>query len=180
LTEVFLLNRKASLFLIMLPVFCLCAVSVSAQGRRATAAAPATPAKPAGTPEAPSQKDAAQVPVEEADVAITATVTAKELRFEVVPNPTVEFPGKPRRDTVWEAERENLPGVVEPGVTYRNIGIRLKIVSRFADIDRIVAEALGEVPVTDEIQPPEKTAPTQPPNTQAPASTPQPNGGSPQ
>lgn len=175
------MNRKAILFLIMLPVFCLCTVFVSAQGRRATGAT-ATPARPAGTPEAasqeaPSQKDAAQVPVESADVAITATVTAKELRFEVVPNPTVEFPGKPRRDTVWEAERDNLPRPVEPGVTYRNIGIRLKIVSRFADIDRIVAEALGEVPVTDEVLPSEKPTP-QPPNTQAPASTSQPNGGS--
>jgi hypothetical protein len=175
---VFLLNRKAILFLIMLPVFCLCAVSVSAQGRRATRTA-ATPARPSATPEAPSQKDAAQVPIEEADVAITATVTAKELRFEVVPNPTVEFPGKPKRDTVWEAERENLPRPVEPGVTYRNIGIHLKIVSRFADIDRIVAEALGEVPVTDEVLPPEKTTP-QPPSTQTPAPTPKPNGGSPQ
>jgi hypothetical protein len=177
LTEVFLLNRKAILFLITILVSCLCAVSVSAQTKRVTGAA-ATPARQADTPEAPSQKEAAQVPIEEADVAITATVTAKELRFEVVPNPTVEFPGKPRRDTVWEAERENLPRPVEPGVTYRNIGIRLKIVSRFADIDRIVAEALGEVPVTDEIQPTEKTTP-QPPNTQAPASPSQPNGGSP-
>ena len=182
LTEVFLVNRKAILFLNMLLVFCLCAVSVSAQERRTTRTA-ATPARPNDAPEGAAQKAAAQVPVGEADVAITATVTAKELRFEVVPNPTVEFPGKPKRDTVWDAERENLPRPVEPGVTYRNIGIRLKIVSRFADIERIVAEALGEVPVTDEVQPPEKTPP-QPPNTQpntpSPASTSQPNGGSPQ
>jgi hypothetical protein len=105
-------------------------------------------------------------------------VTVKELRFEVVPNPTVEFFGKPRRDTVWDAERENLPRPVEPGVTYRNIGIRLKIVSRFADIDRIVAEALGEVPVTDETPPVEKSAPPQ--SAPPPASPAQPNGGSPQ
>jgi hypothetical protein len=62
----------------------------------------------------------------------------------------VEFPGQPARDTVWEAQRENLPTPVEPGVTYRNIGIRLKITSVFRDIDRIVAEALGEVPVTED------------------------------
>ena len=86
-------------------------------------------------------------------------MTAKELRFDVVPNPTVEFPGKPERDTVWDAERDNLPRPVEPGVTYRNIGIRLKIVSRFADIERIVAEALGEVPVTDQIRPPANATP---------------------
>jgi hypothetical protein len=68
---------------------------------------------------------------------------------------------------------------VEPGVTYRNIGIRLKIVSRFADIERIVAEALGEVPVTDETPLLEKTTPqtnASPPS--PPASSTQPNGGS--
>lgn len=110
-------------------------------------------------------------------MAITANVTAKELRFDVVPNPTVEFPGNPRRDTVWDAERDNLPRPVEPGVTYRNIGIRLKIVSRFADIERIVAEALGEVPVTDEVKPQDNATPQ--PNTQPPTSTPKPNGGTP-
>ena len=91
--------------------------------------------------------------VENADVAITARVKARSLKFDVVPNPSVEFPGQPARDTVWEAERENLPTPVQPGVTYRDIGIRLKITSRFTDIDRIVAEALGEVPVTDDDKP---------------------------
>ena len=88
--------------------------------------------------------------VETADIAITARVRAESLRFDVVPNPKVEFPGQPERNTVWEAERENLPTQVEPGVTYRDIGIRLKITSVFTDIDRIVAEALGEVAVTED------------------------------
>jgi hypothetical protein len=123
------------------------------------------------------QKDASQVPDESADILITATVTAKELRFDAVPNPTVEFPGKPKRDTVWDAERDNLQRPVEPGVTYRNIGIRLKIASRFADIERIVAEALGEVPITDEVKPQENNMPQS--NAQPPASTPKLNGGQP-
>ncbi len=67
----------------------------------------------------------------------------------MVPNPTVEFPSTFERENVWEADRQNLPKPVEPGVTYRNIGIKLRISSRFADIDRIVAEALGEIPVSD-------------------------------
>jgi hypothetical protein len=87
------------------------------------------------------------------DISITATVTARELRFERVPNPRVEFTGTHERITVWEAERTNLPRPVEPGVTYRNIGIQLRISSVFADIDRIVAEALGEIPVTDDAPP---------------------------
>lgn len=96
-----------------------------------------------------------------ADVAITATVTARELKFEQVPNPTVEFPGAPARETVWEADREKLSRPVEPGVTYRDIGIRLRISSRFADIERIVAEALGEIaPLADD----SVTAPISPQN----------------
>ena len=91
--------------------------------------------------------------VETADVAITARVKARSLKFDAVPNPSVEFTGQPERDTVWEAERENLPTPVQPGVTYRNIGIRLKITSVFKDIDRIVAEALGEVPVAEDAKP---------------------------
>jgi hypothetical protein len=78
------------------------------------------------------------------DVVITANVTAKELKFEIVPTPTVEFPGNKPRQTVWEADRTNLPNPVEPGVVYRDIGIRLRIYSRFAEIQRIVLETLDE------------------------------------
>ena len=87
----------------------------------------------------------------EPDLSITAHVTAQSLRFEQVPNPQVKFSGHPERETVWDATREHLPAAVQPGVTYRDIGIRLKITSVFADIDRIVSEALGEtVPQTEE------------------------------
>jgi hypothetical protein len=92
------------------------------------------------------------------DLVITANVRARELKVEIVPNPTVEFPGKPERQTVWEADRENLPEKTEPGVTYRNIGIRLRIYSRFAEIQRIVLEALDEEPnpiVTNQTPPAE-------------------------
>jgi hypothetical protein len=122
--------------------------------------------------------------VDNADISITAHVRARSLRFETVPNPTVEFPGSPARDTVWEAQRENLPTPVQPGVTYRNIGIQLKITSVFRDIDRIVAEALGEVPVNvDKIEPqpatkPVTTSKAASPDLQ-PASTPPPSGGRP-
>jgi len=99
--------------------------------------------------------------VENADISITAHLKARSLKFETVPNPTVEFPGRPARDTLWEAQRENLPTPVEPGVTYRNIGIRLKITSVFRDIDRIVAEALGEIPVAEEVKTPQGQIQTQ-------------------
>ena len=127
--------------------------------------------RPAATRPAPQRQ--AQTPLENeadasADVSITARVTADSLRFEKVPNPRVEFTGRPRRETAWEAERENLPQQVRPGETYRNVGITLRIRSVFADIDRIVAEALGEVPKSDDAQP----APPPPPGANAPPAEP--------
>ncbi|MDT5271412.1 MAG: hypothetical protein QOH49_3615 [Acidobacteriota bacterium] len=101
-----------------------------------------------------------------ADLSITAHVTADSLRFEKVPNPRVEFTGRQKRETAWESERENLPQEVRPGETYRNIGITLHIRSVFADIDRIVAEALGEVPTSDDARP--APAQPQPPGTSTP------------
>jgi hypothetical protein len=83
------------------------------------------------------------------DVLILVNLTAKELKFDAVPNTTVEFPAKRNMTNIWVTQRQNLPDRVEPGVVYRNIGIQLRISSRLADIERIVREALGEVPVTD-------------------------------
>jgi hypothetical protein len=108
-----------------------------------------------------SKEQNADVAPETADLAITAHVTARELRFETVPDVNVEFTGQPQRETEWDAVRENLPRPVQPGVTYRDIGVRLKIVSVFADIDRIVAEALGEVPVSDELPAEKNSSPAQ-------------------
>ena len=131
---------------------------------------------PRAEPEVKLEPVPADPAVENADIAITAHVRARSLKFDVVPNPTVTFFGQPARDTVWEAQRENLPTPVEPGVTYRDIGIRLKITSVFRDIDRIVAEALGEIPVTEDQtvagQPTDKpnaTPKVDPPGPQTPA-----------
>lgn len=135
-------------------VLCICIVlcggaNVSAQTRR-RAAQPPPPARTA-----PTQTPAPIVRTNDnTDISITANVTARSLRFDEVPNPTVEFYGHPQRETVWDAQRTNLPRPVQPGVTYRDIGIRLTITSVFADIDRIVAEALGEVPPTSDATPP--------------------------
>ena len=64
-----------------------------------------------------------------------------------------------RMNRILDVDPELCTALVEPGVTYRNIGIQLKITSRFADIERIVAEALGEVPVTEDA-PRETSAPS--------------------
>ena len=125
-----------------------------------------------GAPQAPRQASGGATAAEP-DLAIDARVTARELLFRKVPTPRVEFTGRPRRETVWESERQNLPEEVQPGVTYRDIGITLRIRSVFADIERIVAEALGEIPPSDDAAPPPATPerPSTPP-AQTPDTTP--------
>lgn len=127
---------------------------------------------PAPTP--PNQtknQTATEADEKNSDLVITANVRARELKVEIVPNKSVEFPGKGERQTVWEADRENLPEKVEPGVTYRDIGIRLRIYSRFAEIQKIVLEALDEQPnsnVTNQTAPAAETPPgkaAEPPKT---------------
>ena len=80
------------------------------------------------------------------DILFIVKLQAKELKMEVVPSTNVEFPGTHRRTTVWLTERQNLPDKLQPGVTYRDIGMTLRISSRFENIEQIVREALGEVP----------------------------------
>jgi hypothetical protein len=63
-------------------------------------------------------------------------VHGKELRFEQVGTPKVEFSGNPDNETVWRADRENLPTPVQPGVTYHDGGVRLVISSRFRELAR--------------------------------------------
>jgi hypothetical protein len=79
-------------------------------------------------------------PPAEPDISITAKVRWKSLRFEVVGTPRVELKGAPGT-TVWEAERINLPRPVQPGVTYRDGGVDLRIEASFAQmIDAALAE----------------------------------------
>jgi hypothetical protein len=54
-------------------------------------------------------------------------VKARELRFEEAPETEV----RPRAQT----DRENLPEEVEPGVTYRNPRVRLRIASALGDAE---------------------------------------------
>ena len=79
----------------------------------------------------------------EPDVALLATVHAKQLQFDVVPDVKVTFPDQAKNQTVWHSDRTNLPQQVQPHVIYRDIGIRLTITSTLPDIEKIVDEALA-------------------------------------
>ena len=72
---------------------------------------------------------------ENPDIEFTADVKAKELRFEEVPETEVRFSGHPRRESASGTDRENLPDEAEPGVTYRDPEIRLRIASALARDD---------------------------------------------
>ena len=67
------------------------------------------------------------------DIAFTAEVRMRELRFEEVPDPEVRFRGNTMRNSVWRSRRENLPDRVREGVVYRNARIRLRIASEITD-----------------------------------------------
>jgi hypothetical protein len=125
----------------------LAALPVSAQEPAAAQDPP-----PAG-PEQPS------VDPDTADISITATVRAREVRFETKPQVKVEFFGQPERITEDRTERTNLPEEVQPGVTYRDVVVRLTIASVFADIDQAVAQILGVAPGSA-VTPPLRPAPS--------------------
>jgi hypothetical protein len=64
------------------------------------------------------------------DVDVSTSVRARELRFGIVPETKVSFEGEPAVRSSSGTERENLPDEVEPGVTYRDIGVRWRARAR--------------------------------------------------
>ena len=67
----------------------------------------------------------------------------------MVGEPRVELQGAPGT-TIWETERTNLPTPVQPGVTYRDGAIHLRIEASF---QQMIHAALAE------LQAPKVTAP---------------------
>lgn len=70
---------------------------------------------------------------EDPDIEFIADVKARELRFEEVPETEVRFTNHPERESAWGTDRVNLPYEVEPGVTYRDPTVRLRIATALAD-----------------------------------------------
>lgn len=99
------------------------ALAVALSCADAPEAIPAPPAPSEVTPAGP-------------ELELVATVKAKSLRFEEVPKVNVVFHGSGRRKTVWKTERVNLPARPEPGVTYKDVQVKLTITS---DIDELAS-----------------------------------------
>jgi pyruvate/2-oxoglutarate dehydrogenase complex dihydrolipoamide acyltransferase (E2) component len=63
------------------------------------------------------------------DIDFSASVKARELRFEEEPQTEVRFWGHPERKSVSANERKNLPEKVRQGVTYRDVRVQSRIAS---------------------------------------------------
>jgi hypothetical protein len=75
---------------------------------------------------------------QEPDVEISASVRAKELRFECKPEVEVGAHADSPASAESVSERENLPDEVEPGVTYRHVAVRWRLAAQLEDppVDR--------------------------------------------
>jgi hypothetical protein len=69
----------------------------------------------------------------EPDVEISAAVRAEELRFEFKPRVRVVAYSDSPASAESVSERENLPDMLEPGVTYRDFAVRWHVAARLGD-----------------------------------------------
>jgi hypothetical protein len=69
----------------------------------------------------------------EPDVEISASVRAKEVRFECKPEVDVRAYADSPASAESISERDNLPDEVEPGVTYRDFAVRWWLAARLED-----------------------------------------------
>ncbi len=72
---------------------------------------------------------------------LVATVRAKALRFDVVPQAPVVLQGARTRKTVWNTERVNLPPHPQPGIVYRDVAVRLTVTGDGAELAALLREA---------------------------------------
>ena len=131
---------------VLIPAVALLASVLAASGRAQT---PPPAAPPPPEPVESAAEDATDPDPDSADLSITGTVRYRELKFEQVGTPKVEFKGQvvapdlgadAKLHTVWHADRGNLPRPVQPGVVYRDGTVRLTITTRFEDLARLFAE----------------------------------------
>lgn len=111
------------------PTLIALAVSLSC----ANAPEAVVPAKAPAVPAAPAKAGP--------ELELVATVRAKALRFDEVPKVDVVFRGNGPRHTTWKTERVNLPVHPEPGVTYRDVAVRLTITSTIDELSDLLAQA---------------------------------------
>lgn len=122
---------------------CIGPIAVEAQ----SAASPPDPDEPAlaalalalAAVPVPQQADAAQV--KEPRVEVVVTFSAQSLVFDELPRIRTSFGGAEPRRAVWQVERTNLPARVERGVVYRDVKVRLTLVSTVEEFEALIEDA---------------------------------------
>jgi hypothetical protein len=71
----------------------------------------------------------------EPDVELKVSLRAEEVRFECKPEVQVEAYADSPATAESQAERENLPDELEPGVTYRDFAVRWRVAARLNEPD---------------------------------------------
>jgi hypothetical protein len=74
-------------------------------------------------------------------VELVATVQARVLRFERVPELAALFRGGDPGSTAWRAERVNLPRHPVAGVTYRDVSVRVTLTTPLDDLEPLLRAA---------------------------------------
>jgi hypothetical protein len=83
-------------------------------------------------------------PAAQPDISFTATIHMDNLRFGVVPQPTIQVSVQPSGQPIVDVQTQNLPAVVQPNVDYPNVTVRLTISGTLAD----PASAPAQAPAT--------------------------------
>ena len=71
---------------------------------------------------------------EQPDVEISASLRARELRFEVKPEVEIGAHGEPNVSAESVTEKKNLPDELEPGETYRDFAVKWRLAARLEDV----------------------------------------------
>jgi hypothetical protein len=110
------------------------------------------------------------------ELELVATIRAKAIKFDEVPHIDVQFKGTGKRRTTWRTERVNLPMHPDPGVTYRDVAVRLIVTSTAEELGDLLAQAKRaargiRIERDDAVTPAAAAAPAAPVNVPAAAST---------
>jgi hypothetical protein len=71
----------------------------------------------------------------DADIELSAEITAAELHFREQPSTRVDFFADPDSESGSGSDRTNLPRYVTEGATYRNIHVDYRLATRLTDPD---------------------------------------------
>lgn len=87
----------------------------------------------------PEQADPGQV--KDPKVELVVTFSARSLVFDELPRLRTTLGGAGPRRAVWHVERTNLPARIEQGVEYRDVKVRVTLVSAVDEFEALLDDA---------------------------------------